>query len=212
MLAYSYDNITKEFLYAFEAQINPKNLSEFLLPENCTTITCPKYGEDTIPCFLNGTWVIEKDYRNKSQINLTTLEITKIDYIGEIKKGYQLISDETIADFSINPDKYSVIDGVFTDISDTEEYKEKQKQKEKERVARLSCTKRDFVMMLEQQGIDYFETLEPMINANRQAKLEWQLCEKLYRFNPLLDQMAGALGITSEQLDIIFKTANGEEV
>jgi hypothetical protein len=110
-------------------------------------------------------------------------------------------------DYSANPDKYIYANG---NITLNPNWEAEQELKEKERIARLSCTKRDFVMMLEQQGIDYFETLEPMINANRQAKLEWQLCEKLYRFNPLLDQLAGSLGITSEQLDTIFKVANGE--
>lgn len=110
-------------------------------------------------------------------------------------------------DYSANPGKYIYANG---NITLNPNWEAEQELKEKERIARLSCTKRDFVMMLEQQGIDYFETLEPMINANRQAKLEWQLCEKLYRFNPLIDQLAGSLGITSEQLDTIFKVANGE--
>lgn len=112
-------------------------------------------------------------------------------------------------DYSANPGKYVYANG---NITLNPNWEAEQELKEKERIARLSCTKRDLVMMLEQQGIDYFETLEPMINANRQAKLEWQLCEKLYRFNPLLDQLAGSLGITSEQLDIIFRRANGEVV
>jgi hypothetical protein len=112
-------------------------------------------------------------------------------------------------DYSANPGKYVYANG---NITLNPNWEAEQELKEKERIARLSCTKRDLVMMLEQQGIDYFETLEPMINANRQAKLEWQLCEKLYRFNPLLDQLAGSLGITSEQLDIIFRRANGEAV
>ena len=110
-------------------------------------------------------------------------------------------------DYSANPGKYIYANG---NITLNPNWQTEQELKEKERIARLSCTKRDFVMMLEQQGIDYFETLEPMINSNRQAKLEWQLCEKLYRFNPLIDQLAGSLGITSEQLDIMFRRANGE--
>ena len=64
--------------------------------------------------------------------------------------------------------------------------------------------------MLEQLGLDYFEQIEPAINANRQAKLEWELCVELQRKNPLLDQLAGGFGITSKQLDDLFKFANGE--
>lgn len=89
----------------------------------------------------------------------------------------------------------------------TEEQKEKEKQ---ERIANLTCTKRVLVLMLEQMGIDYFEKLEPMINADRSAKLEWELCERLQRSNPLIDKFGAMLEITPEQLDTMFKFANGE--
>ena len=44
------------------------------------------------------------------------------------------------------------------------------------------------------------------------AKLEWDLCVELHRNNPLLDIMAAKLGVTSQQLDYIFRAANGEDV
>lgn len=89
----------------------------------------------------------------------------------------------------------------------SEEEKEKEEQ---ERIGNLKCTKRVFVLMLEQLGLDYFNQLEPAINANRQAKLEWELCVELQRKNPLLDQLASQFDITSEQLDNLFKFANHE--
>jgi hypothetical protein len=67
-----------------------------------------------------------------------------------------------------------------------------------------------FVLMLQRLGLDYFEQIEPAINANRQAKLEWELCVELQRKNPLIDQLARGFGITSKQLDDLFKFANGE--
>lgn len=112
-------------------------------------------------------------------------------------------------DYSANPDKYIYANG---NITLNPNWEAEQEQKEKERVARLSCTKRDFVLLLQEQGISYRNTLKPLIDADEQASIEWELCERLYRFNPLLDQMAGVLGITPEQLDIIFKRANGEVV
>lgn len=87
---------------------------------------------------------------------------------------------------------------------------EEKQQQEQERIKRLSCTKRVFVLMLEQLGLDYFEQIEPLINANRQARLEWSLCVELERSNPLLDSIGSKLGITPEQLDNLFKYANGE--
>lgn len=90
-------------------------------------------------------------------------------------------------------------------------YTEKErKEQEKERISNLTCTKRVLILMLEELGLDYFEQIEPLINANRQAKLEWELCSELQRKNPLLDVIGAELKITSEQLDRLFQYANGE--
>lgn len=83
---------------------------------------------------------------------------------------------------------------------------------EKERISNLKCTKRVFVLMLEKMGLDYFEQILPLIEGNRQAKLEWELCVELERSNPLLDILAKELGVTSLQLDKLFQYANGEDV
>lgn len=82
--------------------------------------------------------------------------------------------------------------------------------KEKERIGNLTCTKRVFALMLQELGVDYITVLLPLIESNSQAKLEWDLCVELERKNPLLDVMAGQLGITPDQLDGLFKYANGE--
>ena len=84
-------------------------------------------------------------------------------------------------------------------------------QREKDRILKLKCTKRVFVLMLEQLGFNYYEQILPLIESNRQAKLEWDLCVELERANPLLDSLANQIGITSAQLDGLFKRANGEE-
>lgn len=94
-------------------------------------------------------------------------------------------------------------------IDNTEVWEEKQAQKEKERIAKLTCTKRVFALMLQELGITY-TMLKQLIATNEQAQLEWDLCVELERKNPLLDVMAMQLGITSEQLDGLFRYANGE--
>lgn len=81
---------------------------------------------------------------------------------------------------------------------------------EKERIGNLQCTKRVFVLMLEQLGFDYYGQILPLIQANRQAQLEWDLCVELQRKNPLLDVMGAQLGVTSVQIDNLFKYANNE--
>ena len=83
-------------------------------------------------------------------------------------------------------------------------------EKERERVKGLKCTKRVFALMLQEMGVDYLTQLKPLIESNPQAQLEWELCVELERGNPLLDVMAGQLGITPDQLDGLFKYANGE--
>lgn len=105
-------------------------------------------------------------------------------------------------------DEY-VLDGDSYVLKD-ESWEEKQALIEKERIARLSCTKRDFALMLQEMGVDYFTQLKPLIDSNAQAQLEWELCERLYRFNPMIDLMAGQLGVTPEMLDGLFQYANGE--
>lgn len=90
-------------------------------------------------------------------------------------------------------------------------YEEELLQKENERISKLTVTKRVFALALQRFGITYTQ-LKELIATDEQAQLEWDLCVELERSNPLLDEMASRLDITSEQLDYIFKAANGEEI
>lgn len=113
----------------------------------------------------------------------------------------------TQAELETHPNKVIVQAGVLVPNPN---YEQEEKEKEKERISHLKCTKRVFVLMLEQLGLDYFLQIEPKILENRQAKLEWELCVELERSNPLLDSIGAELGITPKQLDDLFKYANGE--
>ena len=96
-------------------------------------------------------------------------------------------------------------------IDNTEAWEAEQAQKESARIGALTLTKRVFALALQELGITYTQ-LKALIATNEQAQLEWDLCVKLERSNPLLDLMAAQMGITSEQLDYIFQKANGEDV
>ena len=113
----------------------------------------------------------------------------------------------TQAELDAHPNKVIVKGGVLVLNPN---YEKEEEEKEKERVSHLKCTKRVFVLMLEQLGLDYFLQIEPKILENRQAKLEWELCVELERSNPLLDSIGAELGITPKQIDDLFKYANGE--
>ena len=129
-------------------------------------------------------------------------------YGSEIPEYIATIDEKTWQPYA-GTDKWDIVDGEFLDITNTEEYKAKQEAKEKERIGNLKCTKRVFALMLQELGVDYITVLLPLIESNPQAKLEWDLCVELERSNPLLDIMAGQLGITPDQLDGLFKYANG---
>ena len=116
----------------------------------------------------------------------------RIEQIGD--KRYALDYNEIVVDGQIvvNPN-----------------YEEEQAQAERERINNLTCTKRVFALMLQELGITY-TMLKQLIATNEQAQLEWDLCVELERGNPLIDVFGQQLGITSEQIDGLFKHANGE--
>ena len=116
------------------------------------------------------------------------------------------VSDEIYNAYLEDRDKVIYQDGA---VILNPNYEAEQAQKEKERIAKLTCTKRVFALMLQELGITY-TMLKELIATNEQAQLEWDLCVELERKNPLLDVMALQLGITSEQLDGLFRYANGE--
>ena len=80
---------------------------------------------------------------------------------------------------------------------------------ENRRISMLTCTKRVFALMLQELGITY-TMLKELIATNEQAQLEWDLSVQLERGNPLIDIFGEQLGVTREQIDILFKVANGE--
>lgn len=113
----------------------------------------------------------------------------------------------TMDEYFLHPNKVIIVDG---ELQENPDYEHEEEEKEKERISHLTCTKRVLVLILEQLGLDYFQQIEPLINSNRQAKLEWELCVELERSNPLLNVVGQELGISPEQIDQIFKYANGE--
>lgn len=88
-------------------------------------------------------------------------------------------------------------------------YKDEIAKIEQERIKSLKMTKRVFALALQELGISYTK-LKELIATNENAQLEWDLCIELDRSNPLLDTMAAQMNITSDQLDYIFRKANGE--
>ena len=88
-------------------------------------------------------------------------------------------------------------------------YEQEEEEKERERISHLTMTKRICALMLQQLGISYSQ-LKEIIAQSEQAQLEWDLCVELERCNPLIDTIGSIFGLSPEQIDQMFKYANGE--
>lgn len=129
------------------------------------------------------------------------LIIQSADTKAELEEKIKLCPNCTIEETNIN---YQNVAGEFV----TPEVAE---QKEKERVAMLKMTPRDFLLACTQQlGIEW-SAIKALMDSNPQVAIELQFCNFVYRGNPLLDQLCGNFNVTSEQLDELFKKANGKE-
>lgn len=210
MLVYNYDKFTKEYTGYEEAALNPEESKiqghdVYLIPANATDVKPPKTAEHETVLYNNG-WEKVADYRNEYIVN-DDMQPFKYDKLGNLPEGYICITEAQAKKIQEDDLYYVISDGKLIKNPD---YNEQKAEREAERVSHLKCTKRVFVLMLEQLGLDYFEQIEPLINANRQAKLEWELCVELERSNPLLNVIGAQLGITPQQIDDLFKYANGE--
>ena len=82
---------------------------------------------------------------------------------------------------------------------------EEKELEEKKRVAKLRMTPRDFLLAITQMGVD-FAKIKELMAANPQVEIELNYCNYVYRGNALLDQLCGQFGITTTQLDELFKS------
>ena len=82
---------------------------------------------------------------------------------------------------------------------------EEKELEEKKRVAMLRMTPRDFLLAITQMGVD-FAKIKELMAANPQVEIELNYCNYVYRGNALLDQLCGQFGITTTQLDELFKS------
>ena len=84
-------------------------------------------------------------------------------------------------------------------------YAEEKELEEKKRIAMLKMTPRDFLLAITQMGVD-FAKIKELMAANPQVEIELNYCNYVYRGNALLDQLCGQFGITTTQLDELFKS------
>lgn len=129
MKIYYYDEITKEYLYESEADLDPlesqlRGIEVYMIPAYSTQIP-PVLKAGKCSVFESDNWVLKPDNRGKEVINLETLQFETVDYIGNIKEGYQVISEEMKEDFLANPECYVVRDDKLVSIKGTKELADK---------------------------------------------------------------------------------------
>ena len=210
MIIYNYDEITKEYIDSCNADLDPEETKRqgknvYLIPANATTQKPPKAKKNEVAIYNNG-WEIVADYRGLYMVN-SDMQPSEVTELGALPEGYAVATEEQAQKILEDDLFYIVQDG---QLIENPNYEEQKAARERERIGNLQCTKRVFVLMLEQLGLDYFEQIKPLIQANRQAELEWDLCVELQRKNPLLNVMGAQLGVTPEQIDNLFKYANGQ--
>lgn len=93
MKIFNYDKDTGEFLSEGYAQVNPKKDGGYLFPAYSTTLVPPVLSVNEAAIYNGEYWNIVSDYRGLDVINLSTKEISKVDYLGNIKSGFLLYSD-----------------------------------------------------------------------------------------------------------------------
>lgn len=110
-------------------------------------------------------------------------------------------TDEQFEDFQ----KGKLIFDENDNLVENPKYGEQKELEEKKRVAMLKMTPRDFLLAITQMGVD-FAKIKELMAANPQVEIELNYCNYVYRGNALLDQLCGQFGITTAQLDELFKS------
>lgn len=110
-------------------------------------------------------------------------------------------TDEQFEDFQ----KGKLIFDENNNLVENPKYAEEKELEEKKRVAMLKMTPRDFLLAITQMGVD-FAKIKELMASNPQVEIELNYCNYVYRGNALLDQLCGQFGITTAQLDELFKS------
>lgn len=195
-------------VYSKEIILEPETYEEDIFDEETGEIIGTETKTREVKRIVE-SWEAKADYRKNFLKVDKTLNVSPITTIGE-QVGFIVVEKELAEQIKQNPSYFKILDEKIVKKTD-EEYEIEQAQKEKERINSLTMTKRVLWLQLKELGITYSQ-LTDLINSNVDAKAEWELCERLERSNPLLDIMGAQLGITPNQIDEMFKKANGEEI
>ena len=126
MIVYNYDEITKEYLYSCNADLDPEETKQqgknvYLIPANSTTEKPPKTKKNEVAVYTNG-WNIEADYRGLYMVN-SDMQPSKVETIGALPEGYAVATEEQVQKILEDDLYYIVQDGVLIQNPNYEEDK-----------------------------------------------------------------------------------------
>lgn len=138
------------------------------------------------------------------------IENNKIISSGECPMGEPFQSIEVTEEihnaYVAEPDKY-IWNG--SEVVENPNHEAEKQAKERARLDMLSMTPLDFLKALNKIGITY-ATVKQIMNENPEVDMEMRYCQNVYRGHPMINQFAQQFGVLSEQLDYMFRKANGE--
>lgn len=119
MKIYNYDRETAEYTGESTAEKNQMG-GGYLLPAFATFENPPAFGDLEKAFFENSTWIVKPYYKGKNQVDLKTKFVSQVDYYGDIKEGFQYITEETAQELVQVPDMYLTSNGVLEKLSECE--------------------------------------------------------------------------------------------
>lgn len=181
MIAYIYDENTKEFLYKVQVEESPLEAGVILMPPNATLVEINETKENYAQIFNGYEWEYIEDYRGKI-VWKSYSESMEIEGLGAIPEGYSLEQPKPSEE-----EKRKIYAMMFLTGADVERGIYQAKGMDFDDIMA-------FVMANPPQGLDV-KALKIELKANH-----------FYRGNPYVNAVGALLGFTSEQLDKFFET------
>lgn len=187
MIAYIYDEITKEFLYEVDVEKSPLEEDIILMPPNATLEPIGEVKENYAQVFNGSEWEYIEDYRGKT-IWKSYKESVIVEELGAIPNGWSLEQPSPTEE-----EKREIISMLYLTGADVERGIYQAKGMDFEDIIAL-------VTQLQPEGLD-IKALKIELKANN-----------FYRGNPYVSAIGQLLGFTEEQLDKFFEDGNYEHL
>ena len=139
----------------------------------------------------NGSkWEYKENHLGKTIYSTETKESKTVDYVGEIKQGWTLLE----------PIEFGVWDGSAWVDNRTEE-----ERKEYERSLMPTLSPIEFDIKLVDAGL--YDKVQDLIQSDIKLKIAYTRATFFSRTDPFIDQARIALGLTDEQVDMIWESS-----